>query len=96
MSIRNILTDIISYKQSLYRSHKSALILKDIDLPPITKEQKKIIKSVWGEVKIDTRWFAYFNMSRTDDCEWTPLFIPDNLHYGIIICIIQITEKVEL
>lgn len=84
MSIRNILTDIITYKQSLYRSHKSALILKDIDLPPITKEQKKIIKSVWGEVKIDTRWFAYFNMYRTDDCEWTPLFIPDNLHYGII------------
>lgn len=81
---KTYLINLISYKQSLYRARKASLILKDIDIPPITKEQKKMIESVWGKIKIDTRWISYFNMSRADKAEWSPYYVPDNLQYGII------------
>lgn len=84
MSLKNEILNLILYKQSLYRARKSSSILKDVDVKPITKEQKDMIKSVWGNVKIDPKWMSYFNETRMEGAAWSPYYIPDNIQYGII------------
>ena len=84
MSLKNEILNLIKYKQSLYRARKSSSILKDVNVIPITKEQKDMIKYVWGNVKIDSKWMSYFNETRIEGTEWSPYYVPDNIQYGII------------
>lgn len=50
----------------------------------LSKEQKKEIDKVWKGIKVDYRWFAFFNMFDENKESWSPYYIPSNIHYSIV------------
>lgn len=89
MSIHSIIESGTNLHQRRWRSKRIQTFLKNdlkITLPSLTKEQKKLVDQVWRSkgIRIDYRWFAFFNYFNEEGRKWTPLYIPSNLYYSIL------------
>ena len=50
----------------------------------MSKEQKELIKSIWREIHVNYKWFSYFNSFNEADVPFSPLYVPADLHYGVV------------
>lgn len=84
-NIRRLYSGFKQIRWARNRARKEAeKLVAGIELPVVTRDQKNEIRSVWGDIHVDTKWFAYFNLFREPEEQWSPRFVPANLHYGVI------------
>lgn len=87
MSIHSIIHSGITFRQRWCRSKRIKNFMNHelrVNIPFLTNEQKKMVDEVWKGIRVDYKWFAFFNTFNEDGCEWTPLYIPSNLYYSIV------------
>lgn len=87
MKIQSIIEFGVTFHQRWKRSQRIKKFMKhelSIKIPSLTHEQKKMVDEVWKGIRIDYSWFAFFNLFNEDKSEWSPLYIPSNLHYSIV------------
>lgn len=87
MNTHNIIEFATTLHQSQWRSKRIQSFLKNdvkISLPSLTKEQKRLVNQVWKGVRVDYRWFSFFNLFNEQGREWTPFYMPSNLYYSIV------------
>ena len=88
MSVLNrggLLRDLIRIKQSLTRIRtETKTLLRDLNIPRLSLDQRELVKSVWGDIHVNEKWFSYFNSFREDGEPWSPYYVPADLHYGIV------------
>lgn len=80
----NIINEVAALRQSMSRAKNASKYLKGDNQGSLTKDQLELVKSVWGNVHIDSRWMIHFNQYRETGQPWTPYYVPDNIQYGII------------
>lgn len=57
--------------------------LKNVCIRPLTKEEKRRVDEIWWGVKVDYRWFAYYNeIHKTHGVYFNPFFVPANVYYA--------------
>lgn len=87
MSINSIINEGTSFHERRRRAKKIRDFMKHdlrITIPPLTKEQRQMVDEVWKGIHVDDFWFAFFNMFNEEGQNWTPLYFPSNLYYGIV------------
>lgn len=88
MNNRTAIETVVAFRQCLWRSKRIQNFmnndLKKLNLPTLTHEQKQQVQNVWKGIRVDYRWFAFFNLFNEDGREWTPLYMPSNLYYSLV------------
>ena len=88
MNTHDIIELATQLHQSRYRSRRIQNFMRDdlknITIPSLTAEQKEFVKEVWKGIRVDYRWFSFFNMFREVGKDWSPYYVPSNLHYSLI------------
>jgi len=88
MNNRTAIENVVAFRQCLWRSKRIQKFLnndlKKLNLPNLTYEQKQKVREVWKGIRVDYRWFAFFNRFNEEWREWTPLYMPSNLYYSIV------------
>ena len=88
MNNRTAIETIVAFRQCLWRSKRIQNFLnndlKKLNLPTLTHEQKQKVQTVWKGIRVDYRWFAFFNRFNEVGREWTPLYMPSNLYYSLV------------
>ena len=87
MSIHSIINSGTTFHERYRRSKKIRDFMKHdlrVTIPSLTKEQRQMVDEVWKGIHVDDFWFAYFNLFNEKGREWTPLYFPSNLYYGIV------------
>lgn len=88
MNNRTAIETVVAFRQCLWRSKRIQNFmnndLKKLNLPTLTQEQKQKVQEVWKGIRVDYRWFAFFNLFNEEGREWTPLYMPSNLYYSLV------------
>ena len=88
MNNRTIIESVVAFHQCRWRSKRIQNFLnndlKKLNLPTLTHEQKQKVKEVWDGIRVDYRWFSFFNLFNEEGQEWTPLYMPSNLYYSLV------------
>lgn len=88
MRANNIFEIAVAFHQCRWRSKRIQTFLnndlKKLNLPTLTPEQKQQVQEVWKGIRVDYRWFSFFNLFNEEGREWTPLYMPSNLYYSLV------------
>lgn len=88
MNNRTTIETVAAFHQCRWRSKQIQNFLnndlKKLNLPVLTHEQKQKVQEVWKGIRVDYRWFAFFNLFNEEGREWTPLYMPSNLYYSLV------------